>query len=755
MMKLKYGVAIIPLLLAGVSYAQESAEAPAAQEDSTATMGEVVVTAQFRTESIQDIPIAVTAFGEEQLQNQRITNALDLNNLAPSLRIGSGDAAANPKIFIRGVGLADFNPSSSAAVSMYVDGVLYGSPLSQMSGFYDLERIEVLRGPQGTLYGRNTTGGAINVVSRGPTDEFSYDASIDYGSYDRLNAQFGFGGPIIEDVLSYRIAGMVLQDSGYTLNRTTGNYVNDSDRWALRGQLRYTPNDDLEVNAMVSYFQNRGGARQIKSRALFPADASVADATTGLCAAGSYYSGLCTDAIGYMDTSSDPYSIETNLEGVDEVDVMTSSLEVAYHFDTMDLISITAYQSSDRDDIENTDANPLQMIEARYAAQQAQFSQEVRLQSSGDEALQWVVGGFYLHDDLKDNSNYDVLRILRPLYMTDDNPLGISPADSVGLFSWPYNQVTDSFAIFGQADYDVTDKLTATLGLRWSSDTKSMDYTSQVENGLITLLEYEDETTFSDWSGRLGLSYQYDANTNLYAMYNRGYKSGGYFGGNASSADQLEPYDNETLNAFEVGSKSDLWGMARLNLAAFYYQYEDQQVFALTTRNGITTQVLDNAANSSIYGLEAEFSANLTDNLGISLNGAYLHSEIEDYESEGEDYSGNMLQHSPEFSLNAAINYAIDLNDGSQIFTDWDANYRTRVYFDNTMNERTSEGDLTLVNGQIGWRNADDTLEMGVFAKNIFDQSYLVGISPIESLGVDLLSYGEPQMAGIFLRFNN
>ncbi|MFC6197671.1 TonB-dependent receptor [Ponticaulis profundi] len=756
MKNLKYGVAVLPILLCGLSYAQDVVEASSdtVAEDQVATMDAVIVTAQFRSQSLQDIPIAVTALSDEQLQNQRITNALDLSNLAPGLRIASGDAAANPKIFIRGVGLADFNPSSSAGVSMYVDHVLYGSPLSQMSGFFDLERIEVLRGPQGTLYGRNTTGGALNIVSKDPTDEFTMDASVDYGSYNRLNANVGFGGPIIEDKLSYRFAAMALTDEGYTENRATGNDVNESDRWAVRGKLLFTPTADLEIKGMVSFFQNRGSARQIKHRALFPGTAEATDPTTGYCAPGYFNSGLCTDVLGYADTSSDPYSIESNLEGEDQVDVVTSSLEVVYHMDSMDFISITAYQASDRDDIENTDANPLQMIEARYRAQQSQFTQEFRLQSSDDKALSWVLGGYYLNDDLQDNSSYDILRILRPMYMSPENPLGISPADSVGLFGWPYTQKTESWAVFGQADYDVTDKLTATVGLRWSSDKKEMDYVSQVEDGLITLLTFRDDETFSDWSGRLGLSYQYTPNTNFYAMYNRGYKSGGYFGGQATSADQLEPYDNETLNAFEVGSKNDLFGWARLNLAAFYYDYQDQQVFAQVLRNGVTTQVLDNAASSTIYGLEAEFSAQLTEGLNVGLNGSWLESEIEEFESEGEDYSGNPLQHAPEFSLSGTVNYEFNLANGSQLFTDWDANYRSKVYFNNTKTERLSEEGKTIVNGQIGWRSADGILETGLFVKNVFDEEYLVGISNIESLGVDLLSYAEPQMYGAFLRLS-
>lgn len=742
---------LIMMAMAGTAHAQ-TAE-PAAQEHEMAG-NEIVVTAQHREELLQEVPIAITAFDADTLQNMRVTNALDLNNVAPGLRISSGDAAANPKIFIRGVGLSDFNPSSSGAVSIYVDGVLYGSPLSQLSGFFDVGRVEVLRGPQGTLYGRNTTGGAINVITNRPTQEWEASASIDYGSYDTLRLNAAVGGPIIQDVLAFRVAGQRVRDDGYTENRVTGNSLNNSDRWALRGQLLFTPSSNVEVLAQASFFRTRGGARAAKSRPLFPGVPEAAGAD-GLCAPAYYYSGMCTDALGYAESTSDPDSVASNLEGEDRVDVFTGSVEATFKLGGVDLISITAYQDNWRDDIENTDGSPLQMIEARYHATQRQFSQEIRLQSSGDSALRWSIGGFYLHDELHDDSSYDVLRDLRPLFVSPSNPLGISPNDSVALFGWPYTQTTDSYAIFGQVDYELTDRLTVTGGLRWSSDTKSFDYVSQIEDGLIVILTANEEKTFSDWSGRLALNYELAQGTNVYASYNRGYKSGGFFGGQATNLDQLEPYDNETLNAYEIGIKTNALGYGtQLNLAAFYYDYQNQQVFAQAVRNGLTVQVLDNAATSRIWGIEGEFSARVAEGLNVNLTAAYLNTRILDYVSEGEDYSGNKLQHSPELSLTAAVNYTYPLANGSALFTNIDANYRSRVYFDNTERTRLSDGPVTLVNGQIGWRSPDEKFEIGAFVQNLFNKDYLLGISNIDSLGVDLMSWAPPRVIGGFLRFS-
>ena len=226
--------------LMGCALAALSTGAARAQ-DNTATVEEIVVTAQKRSENLQDVPVALTAITGQALANQGVNNVVALNNLAPGLRVSSGDAAANPKIFIRGVGLSDFNPNSSSGVGVYVDGVYIGSPLAQMAGFFDLQQVEVLRGPQGTLYGRNTNGGAINVTTKRPTQTFTADVAAEYATYDAVNLTAAVGGPIVQDKLAFRVAGQYVADDGFTYNRVTGNDVNATDYWAGRAQLLFTP----------------------------------------------------------------------------------------------------------------------------------------------------------------------------------------------------------------------------------------------------------------------------------------------------------------------------------------------------------------------------------------------------------------------------------------------------------------------------------------------------------------------------------
>lgn len=746
---------VIAIATVGCAQAALAQDAPPPGDVQAASpqegLADIVVTAQRRKERSQEVPIAISAFTAQDLAQQRVDNLADLNSLAPGLRISNADASANPKIFIRGVGLNDNNQTSSSGVGMYVDGVYIGSLLAQLAGFYDLGQVEVLRGPQGTLFGRNTTGGAINITTQQPTFDWRGNFSLDYGRFNQVDAKAGVGGPIIDGLLAFRVAGMVDRDDGHTINRYDGSRTNANDRYAGRVTFLITPGPDTDITISANRFWNRGDARQPKSRPLFPTTAEAAGAD-GVCAPAYYNSGLCTDAVGYAETDSNPYSINSNLHGLDQIDLWGVSGTINHHFGNVTLTSITAYSDVKRDDVENTDSSPLQMIEIHYISGQHQTSQELRLAGQSSR-LNWVVGGYYMNEVVTNDAITDLLRMYRPYFVTPDNPTGASPANNIAVYSDPMRQVTDSYAVFGQVDYKIADKLVLTGGLRWSADHKVFDYVRTVEYA--DLFTFHDEKTFSDWSGRLGVRYEINPRWNVYATYNRGYKSGGYFGGSADTVEQLEPYRNETVNAYEVGSKTDLFGhKLRVNLSAFYYDYKDIQAYSLVERSGVTVQVLDNAANAKIYGAEAEITAQPTSRLNLSASAGYLHATYGNYVSGADDYSGNIMPHSPKWTFNFGGRYDLPLGGGNVLTPRIDMSYRSKVYFDSTQRARVSDGDSFLLNGEIGWSLPGKHVTLGVWAKNLTDHVYLVGLSPIDSLGVDLMSYAPPRTFGGFVRFN-
>lgn len=738
------------LLMGCAALALSAGGALAQEADDTVAVEEIVVTAQKRSENLQDVPVSVTAISAQALEARGVTNVIGLNNLAPGLRVSSGDAAANPKIFIRGVGLSDFNPNSSSGVGIYVDGVYVGSPLAQMAGFFDIGQVEVLRGPQGTLYGRNTNGGAINITTRRPTQAFTAEAGAEYATYNAVTLNGAIGGPVIDDVLAVRAAAQYVKDDGYTYNRVTGNDVNATDYWAVRLSALYTPTPDIEALFQLNRFVNRGDATQPQHRATLPFDPAAAG-PDGLCAPAYYTSGLCGDAFGYADLDGNERALDANAEGKDKIDLFGLSAQVDWDLGPVSLVSVTAWSWAHRNAYENTDANPFQMLEINYLARQRQFTQELRLQSNDDGAgrFNWVAGAYFMDETVKDASTQDVLRDLRPLF-----PDGYSIPDSVAAFSYPYTQDTRSYALFGQADYRFTDKLVGTVGLRYSADEKSFDYRSQAEGGLVVLLTSKQEKTFSAWSGRLGLRYEVSDDLNLYATYNRGFKSGGFFGGLATLPEELEPYDNEQLDAFEVGVKSQLFDRRlRLNASAFFYDYQDQQVFAQVLRNGLTVLVLDNAASSEVYGAEVEATARLTENFTLDAGLSLLKAEYGEYVTLTGDFSGNTLPQSPELTFNIAASYSLPLANGSELNATFDAAHSSKIYFDNSNADRLSQDAVWVAGAQGGWTSPDGKVELGGFVRNLFDETYVVSISNIDSLGEDLLTLNRPRSIGVFLRY--
>jgi iron complex outermembrane receptor protein len=733
------------------------AAAGQAEAQEATALDEIVVTAQKRSENLQDVPVSVTALTADQLKDQRVGDVLALSGLSPGLQIKTDDNAANPRIFIRGIGVNDFNPSTASAVGVYVDGVYVASPLAQMAGFYDLQQVEVLRGPQGTLYGRNTTGGAINVTTKKPSATPEGDLAIDYGRFNALNVQGGFGGPIA-DTLAFRIAGLYDKSDGYTLNRLTGNKGNDADRKAVRGALRWTPDDKLTVDVSASYSKSSGGSILTYNRSLVAQTAEAAstadpDPTFGyiFCKPAYYTSGQCTNVAGYANTSTNKYEGDYRFEGKDIVKLFGATSAISYDFGGVTLYSITGYQRAKRDDYEETDANPISIFDARYIAEQDTTSQELRLQSNGATALRWVAGVYAARDNLDNDSHYNVLEVLRvpdPV----NNPTGMDPANSVGVFGWPLHQRTTSYAAFGQVDYDLTPKLTLTGGLRWSQDKKTFHYVSDVDYGLLTLFEYDNQKTFSSISGRVGLRYAISDDANVYATYNRGTKSGGFFSGQTTDPDDLGPYRDETVNAYEVGAKSEfLDRRLRVNVSAFYYDYKDLQVYTVIQRNGLPVQLFTNASKARVYGGEAEIEARPMTGLSLTLGASLLNAEYKDFQSLGDDYSGNTLPSAPKASLNGAARYEHPVGAG-KLISQLDFTYRGKVYYDTANTERLSDKARAYVNGQLGWAFADGRYELGVWGKNLADTTNISDITPIAAFGFDVFSMGPPRTYGVYLR---
>lgn len=726
-----------------------------AQEGASATQDrgaieDIIVTAQRREQNVQDVPIAISAISGDALAETGIRDPRDLTLLVPSLSMQAGTAASTTSLFIRGVGIGDFNSNTTGAVGVYVDDVFLGANAGKLFNIFDSEGIEVLRGPQGTLYGRNTTGGAIRFSSRKPTDTFSGNASLLYGRFNEVAVEAGVGGPIVPDRLKVRVAGLYHDRGGTTYNRVTGHHVNDLNLWAARMIVDFTPSENALLRFAVHGGRNKGDARQFQHRGqgvdFFGDPAFLPDGTP-------------TDGLGYADVDGNPYAGDYNIEGKERISALGASLTGQFDFGGVTLTSITAYEQVNRATLEDTDSSPADLVIAYYEDRPRQWSQEVRLQSNDGGPFNWIVGGYYFHDKLKTDSAFDLLRSLRD----PDDLLGtFDPENSMGLWRYPYTQTTKSYAFFGQADVELAENLTATLGLRYSHDRVRLDYHSMLDaiggvapvknfsDIIVPLVDFDQAKSFSDLSWRIGIDYKMD-DTLVYASFSKGYNSGGFSGAAADDILQLQPFKSENLYAYEAGFKTEFFDRKlRFNTAGFYYDYRDLQVFIFDLGGPVPVQRKLNGGNARIWGLETELTARPTRNLDLFAAMTWMHSKYRNFVAMGgTSYSGNRLVNSPKFAMSGGATLSVPLGDSGSIRARVDGTYTSPIYLfpDNSASGRVK--GYGLLNARLSWQSADEKFEIALWGKNLTGTKYITSVAPIVTS--DQLNYNDPRTYGVQL----
>lgn len=741
---MKRGFAMISVsflaLMPAVAAAQDADGTTSATTSSSSPeegVGEIVVTAQRRSQNIQDVPISIAAVSGETLTEVGIRDPRDLSILVPGLSSQAGTSATTTSLFLRGVGIGDFNSNTTGAVGVYVDDVFLGANAGKLFNVFDSEGIEVLKGPQGTLYGRNTTAGAIRFSSRKPTDEFSANAAVSYGRFNEVQGEAGVGGPIVTDLLKMRVAGTYLRRDGWLFNRVTGHKLNDLDMWAGRAIVDLTPNEDVLIRAIVHGGQNRGGARQFQHRG------------QGIDFAGNpnFANGVPLDALGYADTDGDLNAGDYDIEGQERVDVFGASLTASVNFSGVTLTSISAYEQVHRSTIEDTDASPNNVLTATYIDRPKQFSQELRLQSRDGGAFNWIVGGYYFHDNLVTKSAFDILRLFRD----PGDLLGtFDPVNSIGNFAYPYTQKTESWAAFAQADVKLSDRLTLTGGLRYSVDSIDFDFHSFFDDVIfVPVLDFTGSKTFKDLSWRAALSFKATDDLLIYASSSKGYNSGGFAGGSSSDPAQLQPFRSEKLYAYEAGFKSDLLGHTlRFNAATFYYNYRDLQVFVFDTSGLLPVQRKLNAGNAELYGLELELQAQPSRFFNAFVNASLLHARYKDFTALASvDYSGNKLVNAPEYAISAGFSLTQPLPGDSALRLRVDGSFQSEIFLtpDNVQGNRVKP--YGIANARLSWLSADENLEFALWAKNITGTRYVTYVSPV--ITQDQLNYNDPPTYGV------
>ena len=775
----------LPFLLqpAGPAYAQESGI--------DALMEEITVTARKREEGLQDTPIAVSVFSGESLEARGVQRIDEIAGLTPNMSFdnintngGGGNSAA---VFLRGVGQRDFLPSADPGVGIYVDGVYYARSVGSVLDIIDIDRVEVLRGPQGTLFGRNTTGGAIAIHTQKPHEEFEGKVRVRVGIDDRIDVLGKVNVPLSDNLYMNATVAKFDQD-GFVVNPLNGMDTGDDDTLAVRGALRWQANNNFEVNISGDYSRDRenGQARvttQNPDRVIqfippdpndprstgngatqhnfflgansplnpanggsglgagfgnpgtpFPREFSNCDArapvpglvegTTSGCANAN------TIALG-QNTSTMPTYSDHDIYGFSgTVDWQIS--------DNLQIKSITAYRNVDSQFAHDGDSTPFYLSWVRDEIyKQEQFTQEIHLQGmAANDRLQWIIGGFYFTED---GNNY--------------NPVDFAGVDIESGAKFDH----ESIAGFAQGTFDITDKLHVTAGIRYTDDTKDFIVTSDGVNiqsaipvfaptGFVAKLIPDGTTTLKadDWTPMANISYDWNENLMTYFTYSEGFKSGGITQRNARPYPGKAPtYDPEFVESFEIGFKYNQ-GNFVMNVAAFYADYTDIQLETLAPE-GIAPQ-LDNAGEGEIKGFEIESRWAPLDTLFIELAIGHLDAVITEAKptrsNTGYPDAGDRLPQVPRWSLSSSLIKEFGLGDMGILTARVDYNYRTKVFF----NPDNNPGDVMqshgLLNASLGWDSANDKLSLIFHANNIFDKRRILytELSGSASTGNDVLA---------------
>jgi len=682
------------LLSGAPAWAQETAA-----ED---TSEEIVVTAQRREESLHDVPLAVSAVGAQELEERNYQSMEDFRGAVPSLQVGNyvGEARMN----IRGIGNNSLSFGSESQVAFSINGVYMSRSAAAAAAFLDVERIEILRGPQGTLYGRNATGGAVNVITRRPTEEFEGSAEVTVGDYNQFGTELILSGPIIGDDVLGRIAIATNEHDGYSRNLFDGRDYDGSESFTGRGTLLFNLSDTLSLTVSGDYTESDGSyaTHFLGKTPDFPGYPTLAGETLG----------GTTIPLGADGMALDPRLLNANTPPSNVQESFGVSADLNWDISpNLALRWISSYREKTLDlttEFDGTSASfPSGVGTLDFLASEdaSQWSQELQLLGENGP-ITWVAGLFYFHEEVD------------PAVFRFGNNFGTVNFPFVTDLSVGGAGQTDAYAAFADVTWDATDALSFTLGLRYSYEEREADIRLLIP-AFFTDTTLSDSADFEDVSPKFSISYDWNEWVTTYFTASRGFKSGGY----DLSAFPPVPFDPETVDAYEIGTKfrGDNW---RAEIAAFHYAYDDLQVGQIV--NNLPATV--NAAQAEIDGFELSFDVDITDQLSIIGAASFLDAQFTEFNSFYEttltvvDVSGNSLPYAPETQANIGVRYIQPLGGNMELTLFGEANYHDRIYHTEFNDPRVSQPETTTYNASIELGPTDGGWAFEIFGRNISDE---------------------------------
>ena len=725
---------------------------------------EVIVTSTYREESLQDIPIAVTALSGDLMTREDIVDLTGISLNTPNFSF-TEFAPGQTIPVMRGIGSADDGAGLDNSIAIFLDGVYIGRGAGNNFEMFDLERVEVVRGPQGTLFGRNAIGGAVVIKTKKPTEEFEGKVALTAGNYGIFRAQGYVSGPL-GDNLRGKLVASTRQHDGFVDNAVLGTELQDEDNMSFRGQLLWS-GENSEWLLSADYSED--------DRADMGRTPIVDNAPLQLIME---MNGVPGGARGTPRTNASPY------DGYSERELGGISLTGTFEFASGSLTSITAARTVDTSWQMTSIGTgvgglglPFDEVVDDINESVDTFSQELRWTSNIDGPLSYTAGLYYF---MEDTDRVEVFRTTVAGQYNDPNlPFRITDVGSQDILGNDYAQTaneTTSIAVFASLDYELTDRLTLTAGLRYTRDEK--DYTATSVNcGMVAgmdpaldgtqfvnwpgcggvgasglriiaeTFEVTPEDSWSDVSPKLSAQYALNEGTMVYASWSKGFKSGGFAGSQGVEAVAADPVDQETAYNYEIGIKSDVTDSLRINATAFYMDYEDLQVvrFGPVPGSEFGTFVTTNLGSADIQGFELESTWFITDALRLDGFVAYLDSEGNDLIINGGDYSGQQLLGAPELSYNIRASYDQSFAFGgiSASVTLSHEDESRRDYVD----DRIKVDERDLVDARLAWTSTSGAIEVALWGKNLTEEDYIAHMYVIGPGGIGV--WGAPRTYGV------
>lgn len=685
-------------------------------------LDEVIATAERHPENLQKTPLTVMVVSGAELDASGVESTLDLQLRVPGFVFSTNTVLGQP--YIRGIGSDLISAGAEASVATFVDGVYQTRAALALQDFFDVERIEVIKGPQGTLYGRNSTGGAIAIITKDPAEELALESDLLIGRFTKIRLRSMVNAPVLKDKVFLRMAALATRRDGYTKNLYLDQKVDGEQFWALRGKLRIDASDHLRI--------------------LISADYGSEDSTRALSAKIGQPFGGSPGVIFGGSVPLDEREVLSDVDSFADVEAWGLSARVTWDMGAVTLRSLSAWRESRFLELLDLDATELPLATNEPQEISKTFSQELQLSPSNTSAFQWVAGAFYLREDATQSLDVKVDFPIGPPFPIRDRPSGIIDVDA--------------FAVFGQASYRFAGWLSLTAGLRYSNERKRQQFLQITDTAFGQFVAEADEARRWDAvTPKFRIEIFPDENLMLYVLASKGFKSGGF------NSNQFQPpFDPEKLWSFEAGFKwTFLDERIRTNISAFHYDYKDLQVNVLAPNAPLGAfPNVENAAVATIEGIDAQISLSPMTGLLISADLSLLYAEFDEFVAVDPnnrlaptDQAGNRLPRAPKLTWNLVVQYETAVANLGTMRARVGYRRQSTIFFNPFEDPFSKQSAYSIWNARIELESHDERWSVAIFGRNLGGTLYAQNKIRVDGQVGNLIFWGAPRTIGVQISY--